>query len=78
MPVSLDRFSSAGRFVTYDPYRGVAPVTPPALQCRACGFEPEDIVPPRACPRCYGSSWERFARPGAILKAAAFAEPGDA
>ena len=35
-------------------------------QCRCCSFEPEDpfLLPPR-CPKCHGSSWERFARPGA-------------
>jgi len=37
------------------------PVFPYHLQCRACGFEPEDAVtrPPR-CPKCGGGSWERF------------------
>jgi len=39
------------------------------LQCRCCGFEPEDtVVPPRLCPKCHGQSWERFAKPGGILE----------
>jgi predicted Zn-ribbon and HTH transcriptional regulator len=38
------------------------------LQCRSCGFEPEDVVTaPRLCPKCHGETWERFARPGSIL-----------
>jgi rubrerythrin len=44
---------------------------PYRLQCRACGFEPENAVtaPPR-CPKCAGGSWERFALPGSLLMTA--------
>jgi len=39
------------------------------LQCRSCGFEPDDVVTiPRACPKCHAQSWERFTRPGSILE----------
>ena len=39
------------------------------LQCRACGYEPEDLVlAPRAkCPKCAATAWERFTRPGSLL-----------
>jgi rubrerythrin len=41
------------------------------LQCRACGFEPEDAVTaPLRCPKCAGGSWERFALPGSLLTTA--------
>jgi hypothetical protein len=65
----MDRFESSGRFATYDPFRDAAPkITVFQLQCRCCGFEPEDVVTaPRICPKCHGETWERFARPGSIL-----------
>jgi hypothetical protein len=70
MSISMDRFASQGQFATYDPFaqtpRRVAIFT---LQCRLCGFEPEDaVVPPKVCPKCHGQSWERFTRPGSILE----------
>jgi hypothetical protein len=38
------------------------------LQCRTCGFEPENqIIPPRRCPKCASSTWERFPKPGGLL-----------
>ena len=69
MSISMDRFESSGRFATYDAFRDAAPkITVFQLQCRCCGFEPEDVVtPPRVCPKCHGETWERFARPGSIL-----------
>ena len=69
MPISFDRFESQGHFATFDPFVMVAkPVTMFTLQCRCCGYEPQDVVvPPRLCPKCHGESWERFARPGSIL-----------
>jgi hypothetical protein len=46
-------------------------VFPYRLQCRMCGFEPDDAVtPPRRCPKCHGSAWERFAFPRAMLMVA--------
>ena len=70
MSISMDRFASHGQFATYDPFahtpQQVAVFT---LQCRHCGYEPEDVVvPPRLCPKCHGQSWERFAKPGSILQ----------
>ena len=49
MSISADRFESNGHFPTYDPFRGAASkVMIFQLQCRCCGFEPEDVVtPPR-------------------------------
>jgi hypothetical protein len=74
MSISMPRFDSyQGHFPTYDPYTA-APrrVTVFQLQCRSCGYSPEDAVtPPRLCPKCHGESWERFAQPGSILKNAA-------
>lgn len=69
MSISMERFASEGQFMTYDPFH--APTQQVAvfqLQCRCCGYEPEDVVvAPRLCPKCHGQSWERFARPGSIL-----------
>ena len=69
MSISMERFESKGQFVTYDPFaRNISRVAIFQLQCRCCGFEPEDVVsPPKACPKCHGEAWERFAKPGSIL-----------
>lgn len=70
MSISMDRFASEGHFATYDPFvQAPQRVTVFQLQCRCCGYEPEDVVvPPKVCPKCHGESWERFARPGSILE----------
>jgi Zn finger protein HypA/HybF involved in hydrogenase expression len=69
MSIQMEPFASEGHYVTYDPY--TAPSVKVAmfqLQCRGCGFEPEDsVVAPRLCPKCHSKSWERFTRPGSIL-----------
>ena len=70
MSISMEKFASeAGHYVTYDPFRSTpARVEVFQLQCRSCGFEPQDsVVAPKVCPKCHGESWERFARPGSIL-----------
>ena len=69
MSIGMQRFASEGHFVTYDPFvKSVATVGVFQLQCRSCGFEPEDVVvAPRICPKCHSQSWERFAKPGSIL-----------
>jgi hypothetical protein len=69
MSIGMQRFASEGHFATYDPFaRPVERAAIFQLQCRCCGFEPEDVVvPPRVCPKCHGEAWERFARPGSIL-----------
>ncbi|HEY7089859.1 MAG TPA: hypothetical protein VH518_17305 [Tepidisphaeraceae bacterium] len=69
MVVSTDVLWAQGQFPTYDPF---AQPTERAemfvVQCRLCGFEPEEtVVPPRLCPKCHGQSWERFAKPGSLL-----------
>jgi len=70
MSISTDRLASHGHFLTYDPFQSTpARITVFQLQCRRCGFEPEDtVVAPKVCPKCHGESWERFARPGSILE----------
>ncbi len=69
MSISMDRFVSKGGFASYDPHQNQPQrVAIFQLQCRCCGYEPEDpVVAPRVCPKCHSTSWERFARPGSIL-----------
>ena len=69
MSISMERFASEGRFATYDAFRSVPKrVDVFQLQCRCCGFEPQDVVvAPKVCPKCHGEAWERFAKPGSIL-----------
>ena len=69
MSISMDRFASEGQFETYDPYPAIPRTAMFTLQCKACGFEPEDVVAaPRLCPKCHSQTWERFTRPGSILE----------
>ena len=53
MSISMERFSSDGRFLTYDPFPvSLRPVTVFQLQCRSCGYEPDGAVtPPEALPQ---------------------------
>ena len=45
MSIGMQRFASEGHFATYDPFaRPAAPAGVFQLQCRCCGFEPEDVV----------------------------------
>ena len=69
MSISMERFESSGQFVTYDPFaKAISRVAIFQLQCRCCGYEPEDsVVAPKLCPKCHGETFERFARPGSIL-----------
>ena len=69
MPIGMDRFASEGHFATYDPFAKPAEsVAVFSLQCRCCGYEPENAVEtPPVCPKCHSKAWERFARPGSIL-----------
>lgn len=70
MSISIERFASDRGYQTYDPYAVVPDrVEVFQVQCRCCGYEPENaVVPPKICPKCHSQSWERFARPGSILK----------
>jgi predicted Zn-ribbon and HTH transcriptional regulator len=70
MSISMEKFASSGEFETYHPSLAQPQRTAMfTLQCRSCGFEPEDVVtPPRVCPKCHARSWERFTRPGSILE----------
>lgn len=69
MSISMDQFGAQGQFTTYDPFKVDSPYSMVfQLQCRSCGFEPEDaVVAPKLCPKCHGKTFERFARPGSIL-----------
>ena len=73
MSISTDGFGSSGNFLTYRRYRPVPSQTLMFhLECRRCGYEPDAVVAPLGrCPRCNERVWERFARPGSILEAAA-------
>ncbi len=67
---SMEHLVAKKNSAKYDPYQ---PALERAMvfqvQCRMCGYEPEDILhPPRICPKCHGQAWERFARPGSILQ----------
>lgn len=70
MSISMDRFASEGHFETYNPFAQTpSRISVFTLQCRQCGFEPEDtVVAPRHCPKCHGQAWERFVRPGSVLE----------
>ena len=70
MSISMERFAAEGHFATFDPYiESVKRVNVFTMQCRCCGFEPEDVVvAPRICPKCHSESWERFTKPGSILE----------
>ena len=70
MSISMERFASEGHFATFDPYvETVNRVKVFGMQCRCCGFEPEDVVvAPRICPKCHSQAWERFTKPGSILE----------
>jgi len=41
------------------------------IECRTCGFEPDDqdSLPYCPCPRCHASTWRRLPRPGALVTA---------
>ena len=69
MVVSSDQVWANGEFPTYDPFsQGTQRAAMFVIQCRLCGFEPEDaVVAPPVCPKCHGQSWERFAKPGSLL-----------
>lgn len=70
MSISMERFGAYGQFATYDPFAASQQrITIFSIQCRCCGFEPEDAVtPPKLCPKCHGNTWERYAKPGSILE----------
>ena len=69
MSIQMEPFASEGHFATYDPFAvSTTKVAMFQIQCRSCGFEPEEtVVAPRLCPKCHSKSWERFTKPGSIL-----------
>jgi rubrerythrin len=45
-----------------------APVFPYRFECRTCGYEPLNVLkPPKQCPKCFASGWQRFALPRSLL-----------
>jgi rubrerythrin len=70
MSISTEYFRSEGHFIQYGPPVESGVRTPVfRIECRRCGFEPEDsIIPPRVCPKCNASAWERSARRAAASK----------
>jgi hypothetical protein len=69
MSIDMEHFGSTEhRDLSYATNKLVPGAYPYRLQCRACGFEPEEaIVAPPRCPKCASSSWERFAYPRSLL-----------
>jgi hypothetical protein len=65
----MEKFAASGQFPTYE----LAPrltenVMVFAIQCRCCGYEPDDtVIAPKLCPKCHSNSWERYAKPGSLL-----------
>lgn len=77
MSYVMERLIAKSERASYDPHQTMAlRFAVFVVQCRCCGFEPEDtVLPPKTCPKCHGQAWERFARPGSILaNAERFAE----
>ncbi|HEV7302293.1 MAG TPA: hypothetical protein VGN72_23340 [Tepidisphaeraceae bacterium] len=70
MSIGMDKFAAQGQFPTYEAVPRIsANVMVFTIQCRSCGYEPDDsVVAPRLCPKCHGNAWERYARPGSILE----------
>lgn len=69
MSFVMSRMVAKGAYASFDPHKTMSErFSVFVVQCRCCGYEPEDAVrPPRTCPKCHSQSWERFARPGSIL-----------
>jgi predicted Zn-ribbon and HTH transcriptional regulator len=70
MSIGMEPFASEGHFATYNRFvaNAATKVAIFSLQCRSCGYEPDDVVSaPKVCPKCHSKSWERFTRPGSIL-----------
>jgi rubredoxin len=72
MSIDMEHFGSTAQRTETRPQSDATSLAfPYRLQCRACGFEPEDaITPPHRCPKCAGSAWERFALPRSLLTGA--------
>lgn len=69
MAIYMEKFASEGHLPTYNSDRPVFPrVSVVNLQCRRCGYEPPSITAPEKCPKCHGSSFERFPRPMSTLR----------
>lgn len=68
MSIAMERFGLSSQPESRESGGSPNPTFPYRMQCRACGFEPAAaLIEPRRCPKCGGSSWERFAFPGSLL-----------
>jgi hypothetical protein len=68
MSISMERFGLHEQPAEPNGSGGLSsPQFPNRLQCRACGFEPLDVVAPPRCPKCFSDKWERYAVPGSLL-----------
>ena len=68
MPISMQRFESRGSFPALSEIAQPAPAYPFQTQCHYCGFDCSYFrTPPRICPKCGGSAWERIVRPRSLL-----------
>ena len=67
---SMEHLVAKKETAKYDPYQSTSQRAMVfQVQCRMCGFEPEDLLhPPRICPKCHSQAWERFTRPGAFCR----------
>jgi PHP family Zn ribbon phosphoesterase len=72
MPIAMEQFGSHEQRWESGELGGIPrSAFPYCLQCRTCGFEPENAVTaPHRCPKCGGSAWERFALPASLLTTA--------
>jgi Zn finger protein HypA/HybF involved in hydrogenase expression len=70
MSISMEKFASDGQFASFDSHpKTTQAIRVFSIQCRCCGFEPDDaVVSPKICPKCHSRAWERFAKPGSILQ----------
>jgi hypothetical protein len=70
MSINMESFAAAGHFAKFDPHVStLSRISVMTIQCRCCGFEPEEaVVAPRICPKCHSRAWEQYARPGGILE----------
>jgi hypothetical protein len=70
MSIAIERFgSSANALESSELNPTPSPAFPFRMQCRACGFEPDNaITPPKRCPKCAGHVFERFILPRSLLE----------
>ena len=72
MSIPMEAFAAEGQFATIQTYSRPGKLANIwRLQCHGCGYEPQNVgLSVGKCPKCGGDSWERFSRPGSLLKTA--------